>query len=88
MIIIRLISLITIIKTIKIIKNIVIISLNMVINKSTISMAIFNSYVTMLVYQKVSWNMVINNNNNSHRWTINHHHISIHILQTISEWEC
>jgi len=36
----------------------------MVINKSTISMVIFNSYVTMLVYQRVSWNMVINNNNN------------------------
>ena len=35
----------------------------MVINKSGISMAIFNSYVTMLVYQRVSWNMVINNNN-------------------------
>ena len=32
---------------------------NMVINKSTISMAIFNSYVTMLVSQRVSWNMVI-----------------------------
>ena len=41
----------------------IIISWNMVINKSTISMVIFNSYVTMLVYQRVSWNMVINNNN-------------------------
>ena len=41
----------------------IIISWNMVINKSTISMAIFNSYVTMLVYQRVSWNMVINNHN-------------------------
>ena len=38
----------------------IIISWNMVINKSTISMVIFNSYVTMLVYQRVQWNMVIN----------------------------